>query len=401
MRSMEKTIVELHAMLKLHEKGIPKKAETPTVLAIRRGLRGSRKLKHRALNLYVGNGMRKAVKAIGSFDLVLPSGLIIILDNCLHTIFPDIQDLHFSSDSLIVLMYEKKMKFMEQPTRPAPDTEIADPDTIDKYYETVNLEQEVAYLMLSKKYNAYDMMKELKNMFEEQAKHELFQTVKAFHACKQEEGQLVSSYLLKMKRYLDTLECLGYAIPNELGKTLAELHDMLKLYEKGIPKKAETPDVLAIREGKIQKDKKKKPVSERRNRTLLDMVRSMMNLTTLPKSFWGYALKFVARILNMVPTKKVERTPYEIWHGKALKLTYLRVWVCYYFYYPHENKIFVAQNAKLFENKLIVLKASGSHGLLKASGSDVGLELIQEDDTQPSKNTSEIHDEVVPTNPKC
>ncbi|GJT25812.1 retrotransposon protein, putative, ty1-copia subclass [Tanacetum coccineum] len=66
-------------------------------------------------------------------------------------------------------------------------------------------------------------------------------------------------------------------------------------------------------------------VSERRNQTLLDMVRSMMNLTTLPKSFWGYALESAARILNMVPTKKVERTPYEIWHGKAPKLSYLRV----------------------------------------------------------------------------
>ncbi|GJR57949.1 retrotransposon protein, putative, ty1-copia subclass, partial [Tanacetum coccineum] len=32
-------------------------------------------------------------------------------------------------------------------------------------------------------------------------------------------------------------------------------------------------------------------VSERRNRTLLDMVRSMMNLTTLPLSFWDYALE--------------------------------------------------------------------------------------------------------------
>ncbi|GKB68619.1 retrovirus-related pol polyprotein from transposon TNT 1-94 [Tanacetum coccineum] len=45
-------------------------------------------------------------------------------------------------------------------------------------------------------------------------------------------------------------------------------------------------------------------VSERRNRTLLDMVQSMINLTTLPKSFWGYALESAARILNMVPTKK-------------------------------------------------------------------------------------------------
>ncbi|GJS76965.1 retrotransposon protein, putative, ty1-copia subclass [Tanacetum coccineum] len=45
-------------------------------------------------------------------------------------------------------------------------------------------------------------------------------------------------------------------------------------------------------------------VSKRRNRTLLDMVRSMMNLTTLPLSFWDYALESATRILNMVPTKK-------------------------------------------------------------------------------------------------
>ncbi|GKF12759.1 zinc finger, CCHC-type containing protein [Tanacetum coccineum] len=44
---------------------------------------------------------------------------------------------------------------------------------------------------------------------------------------------------------------------HSMGKTLAELHAMLKLHEKGISKKAETPAVLAIWEGKIQKDKKK------------------------------------------------------------------------------------------------------------------------------------------------
>ncbi|GJY69708.1 retrotransposon protein, putative, ty1-copia subclass [Tanacetum coccineum] len=123
---------------------------------------------------------------------------------------------------------------------------------------------------------------------------------------------------------------------------------------------------------------------------------------------------------------KVERTPYEIWHGKAPKLSYLRVWGCealvkrdtpnkldprsikcifvgypkktmgYYFYYPLENKIFVTRNAEFFENSLMVQEASGSHGLLKSSGSDEGLELIQEEDTQPSKNTSEIHNEVAP-----
>ena len=43
-------------------------------------------------------------------------------------------------------------------------------------------------------------------------------------------------------------------------------------------------------------------VSERRNRTLLDMVRSMMSLTDLPLSFWGYALETSAFTLNRAPS---------------------------------------------------------------------------------------------------
>nr|GFA60374.1 retrotransposon protein, putative, Ty1-copia subclass [Tanacetum cinerariifolium] len=157
-------------------------------------------------------------------------------------------------------------------------------------------------------------------------------------------------------------------------------------------------------------------VSKRRNRTLLDMVRSMMSQTTLPKSFWDYALETVARILNMVPTKKVNKTPYEIWHGQAPKLSYLKVWGCkafvkrytltkpdkldprsfkcifvgypketmgYSFYSPSENKVFVAQNAEFFEYKLLDLKASGS---VK------DLELYQEEDTNPSVDTSLNHE---------
>ncbi|GJY59733.1 retrotransposon protein, putative, ty1-copia subclass [Tanacetum coccineum] len=40
------------------------------------------------------------------------------------------------------------------------------------------------------------------------------------------------------------------------------------------------------------------------------------------------SLETVARILNMVPTKKVEKSPYEVWHGQAPKLSYLKVWGC-------------------------------------------------------------------------
>ena len=52
-------------------------------------------------------------------------------------------------------------------------------------------------------------------------------------------------------------------------------------------------------------------MSERRNRTLLDMVRSMMSPTDLPLSFWGYALETAAFTLNRAPSKSVETTPYE------------------------------------------------------------------------------------------
>ena len=57
-------------------------------------------------------------------------------------------------------------------------------------------------------------------------------------------------------------------------------------------------------------------VSERRNRTLLDMVRSMMSKSSLPKSFWGFALETASRIINNVPSKSVSSIPYELWTGK-------------------------------------------------------------------------------------
>ena len=64
-------------------------------------------------------------------------------------------------------------------------------------------------------------------------------------------------------------------------------------------------------------------VSERRNRTLLDMVQSMMSLTNLPLSFWGYAFETAAFMLNRAPSKSVETTPYELSFGKKPKSSFL------------------------------------------------------------------------------
>ena len=60
---------------------------------------------------------------------------------------------------------------------------------------------------------------------------------------------------------------------------------------------------------------------KRPNHTLLDMVRSMMSLTDLPLSFWGYALETVAFTLNRAPSKSVETMPYELWFGKKRKMS--------------------------------------------------------------------------------
>nr|GEW03597.1 RNA-directed DNA polymerase, eukaryota, reverse transcriptase zinc-binding domain protein [Tanacetum cinerariifolium] len=124
-------------------------------------------------------------------------------------------------------------------------------------------------------------------------------------------------------------------------------------------------------------------VSKRRNRTLLDMMRSMFNLTTLQLSFWDYALKFVVRILNMVPTKKVDKTPYEIWHGKAPNSSYLNVWGCEAYVKRDSADKLQQRSVKygdFLERDLISQKFSGS---------DYDLE-DDHMDTLPSKNTSEI-----------
>ena len=46
-------------------------------------------------------------------------------------------------------------------------------------------------------------------------------------------------------------------------------------------------------------------VAERRNRTLKDMMRSMMSGSNLPECLWGEAIKTANYILNKVPSKSV------------------------------------------------------------------------------------------------
>jgi GAG-pre-integrase domain/Integrase core domain len=72
-------------------------------------------------------------------------------------------------------------------------------------------------------------------------------------------------------------------------------------------------------------DPQQNGVAERRNRTLMDMVRSMICNTILPEYLWSEALKTVTHVLNRVPNKSVPTTPYELWTGRKPQLGYLCV----------------------------------------------------------------------------
>ncbi|GJS62706.1 zinc finger, CCHC-type containing protein [Tanacetum coccineum] len=195
----------------------------------------------------------------------------------------------------IVLSAEDKLNYLELPFPAAPVPAVVGQqvplETLAAHAAWVKGQKEIVVLMLMtmeldlqwnlETLDVHDMFKELKTLFSQQAEKELLQTVREFHSCKQEEGQYLSLYVLKMKRYIDNLECLGYPVSLNLavslmlvslrkeydsfvqnynmqgiGKTVNELHAMLKLHEKALPKR-DAPTVHAIRAGKIPPPPKK------------------------------------------------------------------------------------------------------------------------------------------------
>lgn len=64
-------------------------------------------------------------------------------------------------------------------------------------------------------------------------------------------------------------------------------------------------------------------IVERRNHTLLNMVRSMIAHANLPISFGGDALLTATYILNRVPSMSIPTTPYELWTKRKPNLNHL------------------------------------------------------------------------------
>ncbi|KAJ9539344.1 hypothetical protein OSB04_032077 [Centaurea solstitialis] len=207
--------------------------------------------------------------------------------------------LDWERNLMIVLRHERKWYVLEEPLGEAPpaNAPAAARNAHKKHSDDL---LDVACLMLATmspdlqagliNTNAYDMIRQLRDMFQTQARTERYDATKAFNECKMVKGTSVSDHVMKMKRHLDHLERLGHPVPlqlatdtilnslsedyrpfvvnynmNNMEKTIAELHSMLKTAELNMGNKNKTKDVLmaiqsAPKKGKSKgKGKKVKP----------------------------------------------------------------------------------------------------------------------------------------------
>ncbi|KAJ9557737.1 hypothetical protein OSB04_012351, partial [Centaurea solstitialis] len=195
--------------------------------------------------------------------------------------------LDWERNLMIVLKHERKWYVLEEPLGEAPPaTAPAAARNAHKKHSDDLLD--VACLMLATmspdlqagliNTNAYDMIRQLRDMFQTQARTERYDATKAFSECKMIKGTSVSDHVMKMKRHLDHLERLGHLVPlqlatdtilnslsndykpfvvnynmNNMEKSIAELHSMLKTAELNMGTKNKTKDVLMVRDGGVKK----------------------------------------------------------------------------------------------------------------------------------------------------
>ncbi|KAG7598928.1 Zinc finger CCHC-type [Arabidopsis suecica] len=70
-------------------------------------------------------------------------------------------------------------------------------------------------------------------------------------------------------------------------------------------------------------------VVERRNRTLMEMTRSILKHMNMPNYMWGEAVRHATYVINRVGTRVLKtKTPYEVFKGRKPNIEHLRVFGC-------------------------------------------------------------------------
>ena len=89
-------------------------------------------------------------------------------------------------------------------------------------------------------------------------------------------------------------------------------------------------------------------VSERKNRSLMEMARCMVKSPLLPIGFWLEAIMCATYVLKSYPTKALQSiTPYEAWHGKEPSIAHLHV------FGSLMHSLVLVQQCKKLDNKAV------------------------------------------------
>ena len=106
-----------------------------------------------------------------------------------------------------------------------------------------------------------------------------------------------------------------------------EFHDFCK--EVGIKRETTTPYTPA-----------QNGVAERKNRTIMEVVRAMLHDQGLPKFLWAEAANTVVYVQNQCPHQALgSKTPEEIFTGKKLDVSHFRIFGSpVYFHVPKEKR---------------------------------------------------------------
>ncbi|GKB66861.1 retrovirus-related pol polyprotein from transposon TNT 1-94 [Tanacetum coccineum] len=81
-------------------------------------------------------------------------------------------------------------------------------------------------------------------------------------------------------------------------------------------------------------------VAERRNRTLIEVARTMLNSAKLPKQFWGKAVNTSSYIQNRsIIMKRHGKTSYDVFNGRSPYISFFHVFGCPIHIHNHKDHL--------------------------------------------------------------
>ncbi|GKC29780.1 putative ribonuclease H-like domain-containing protein [Tanacetum coccineum] len=136
-----------------------------------------------------------------------------------------------------------------------------------------------------------------------------------FLATKDETSGILKSFITRVENLIDQrVKVIRYDNGTEFKNK-----EMNQLYERKCIK----------REFSVARTPQQNRVAERKNRTLIEAARTMLANSKLPTTFWDEAINTACYVQNRVLViKPHNKTPYELFLGKKLALSFMRPFGC-------------------------------------------------------------------------